>query len=93
MPHRGRTHLGRHRPFQRHCRRMRVNVPPPNQAGVPAPVENRMFHREPLQSLPQAFKYNNEVVQNVFVVGTLPAQCIHCIATKCLNKYVWNVLQ
>ena len=71
MPLRERTNLGRHTPVQRRCRRVRANVPPPDQADVPEPAENGMIHREPLQSLPQAFRYKNEDVQNVFAVGTL----------------------
>ena len=72
-------------PVQRRCRCMRVNVPPPDQADVPEPAENGMLHREPLQPLPQVFRYNNEDVQNVFVVGTLRAQFIQYSALKCLN--------
>ena len=34
MPRRGRTNLGRHTPVERRCRRMRANVPPPDQADV-----------------------------------------------------------
>ena len=36
MPCRGRANLGRHTPVQRSCRRMRVNVPPFDQADVTA---------------------------------------------------------
>ena len=64
---------------------MKAIVPPPDQADGPEPAENGMLHREPLQSLPQAFRNHNEDVQNVFVVGTLRSQCIHCTALKCLN--------
>ena len=64
MPLRGRTNLGRHTPATRRCRRMRGNVTPTDQADVSEPAENEMLF---LQSLPQAFRYNNEDVQNVFV--------------------------
>ena len=43
-------------PVQRRFRCMRANVPPLDQADVPEPAENGMLHREPLQSLPQAFR-------------------------------------
>ena len=65
---------------------MRAIVPQPDQADVPAPAENEMRHHEPLQSLPQAFRYNNEDVQNVFVVAILRSQCIHCNSLKCSNE-------
>ena len=59
---------------------MSANVLPPNRAYVPKPAKNGMRHREPLQPLLQAFRYIIEETQNVFVAGTLCAQCIHCTA-------------
>ena len=58
---------------------MSANISPPGLVDVPKPDENGMLHREPHhQPLPQAFRYNNEDVQNIFTVGTLRVQCIHC---------------
>ena len=48
-------------------------------------AENEMLLREPLQPLPQPFRYNNEDVQNVFVVGTCRAQCVYCTGLKFPN--------